>query len=88
MPFYVYELYDKRTGWILYVGQTACGLGRRLCNHRSSPNHLLKLWADEAGWDTIDIRCYKNCTTRAEMCLVEKQRIIEVGPPFNQNLQL
>ncbi len=87
MPFYVYELYDLRAGWILYVGQTTCGLGTRFSNHRGNPNELLKLWADEAGWDTIGVRLYKTCATRGEMCRVEKERIIEIEPPFNKHFQ-
>lgn len=85
MPFYVYELYDLRAGWILYVGSTRHGLGLRLCNHRGNPNELLKLWADEAGWDTIGIRAYKECSSRQEMLDVERHRIIESEAPFNIN---
>ena len=75
MPFYVYELYDKRTGWILYVGSTKHGLGRRLSGHRGNPNELLKLWAEEAGWDTIGIRAYKECRSSQEML----DRIVKLG---------
>ena len=83
MGFYVYELYDNRTNWILYVGQTTQGLGTRFAGHKKNPNKTLKLWAQEAGWNSIGIRLFKSCNDRNEMCLTERWQIKETTPPFN-----
>jgi hypothetical protein len=84
IKFYVYELYDKRTNWLLYIGSTTTSLGTRLCGHRSAPpNHILSLYTQEAGWDNIGIRLLARCKNRKQMLYSEGYYIGERAPPFN-----
>lgn len=85
----VYEIFDKETEEVLYIGKTIGGLGTRLCGHRSqarsSKPSRLSLYLQEHGEDSVGIRCIKDCDTPEEMESLEKQLIKERQPPYNYN---
>lgn len=84
----VYILFDKRTGWILYVGQTKSTIETRLRGHirtalKKRKKMLLSLYIKEAGSENICIRCLRNCNSLTDALFYEKKYINILNTPFN-----
>jgi hypothetical protein len=76
MPFRVYEIYDKASGNVVYVGSTTKGLGTRLGAHFASPsNCMMAEWLSHKGRELVGIREVKMCDTRTDMLNTERTLI-------------
>jgi len=86
---WVYQIYEKDTLEVLYVGKTFVSLKDRFSSHLSnartrgqSPFHM---YINTIGENAIDIAEIDTASNRKELLAKERKWIKEICPPFNIN---
>ena len=84
---WVYQIYEKETLTILYVGKTTGSLKARLAGHLSKARTMAQLpfhmYINTIGEDAIDIIEIDTASSEEELSTKERKWIRELDPPFN-----
>jgi len=86
---WVYQIYEKKTLTVLYVGKTYVSLKDRFSGHLSSARTKAQLpfhmYINTIGEDAIDIMEIDTASNHTELLAKERKWIKELDPPFNIN---